>query len=86
MVYPGEENVMVNLTPEGETMCSDIMMAIDTHSTTYITGNCNYNISLTLSNDVGASQLVSAVFDSELSIPVSYYIHRQFFLTKPVIE
>ena len=65
-MYPGEENVMIALTPGG-TVCSDVTVT-DTSCTTAITGDCNYNISLTLSNNVGPSQLATAVFDCKISL------------------
>ena len=64
MVYPGEEKVVLELSPGGA-LCPDLTVT-DTSCTTVITSDCNnYSISLTLPNDVGTSQPVSADFDRE---------------------
>ena len=65
MVYPGEEMTTVDLTPGG-TICS-LLSTTNTSCTAAITNDCNnYNISITLSNDIGASQPVSTIFNCEL--------------------
>ena len=59
MVYPGEEKVVLGLSPGGA-ICPDLTVT-DTSCTTVITSDWNnYIISLTLSNDVGASLPVTA--------------------------
>ena len=65
MVYPGEEKVVLELSPGG-TICPD-QSVTDTSCTTVITSDCNnYSIiSLTLSNGVGASPPATADFDRE---------------------
>ena len=64
MVYPGEEKVVLELSPGGG-ICPDQSVG-DTSCTIAITSDCNnYVISLTLSNGVGASQPATANFDRE---------------------
>ncbi|CAI8017200.1 hypothetical protein GBAR_LOCUS10484 [Geodia barretti] len=63
VVYPGEEMTTVDLTPGG-TICSFLSTPIISCTAT-ITNDCsNYNISITLSNDIGPSQPVSIIFNS----------------------
>ena len=65
MVYPGEEKVMMLELNPGGAICPDQSIT-DTSCTTVITSDCNnYSISLTLSNDVGASPSATADFDRE---------------------
>ena len=64
-MYPGEEMTTVDLTPGG-TICS-LLSTPNTSCTATITNDCsNYNISITLSNDIGSSQPVSIIFNCEL--------------------
>ncbi|CAI8025153.1 hypothetical protein GBAR_LOCUS14558 [Geodia barretti] len=63
VVYPGEEMATVDLTPGG-TICS-LLSTPNTSCTATITSDCNnYNISVTLSNDIGSSQPVSIIFNA----------------------
>ena len=66
MLYPGEEKVVLGLSPgPGGTICPDLTVT-DTSCTIAITSDWNnYIISLTLSNDVGASLPATADFDRE---------------------
>ena len=65
VVYPGEEKVMMLELSPGGAICPDQSIT-DTSCTTVITSDCNnYSISLTLSNDVGASLPATADFDRE---------------------
>ena len=64
VVYPGEENVVLGLSPGGA-ICPKQSIT-DPSCTTVITSDWNnYVISLILSNDVGASPPVTADFDRE---------------------
>ena len=61
VVYPGEENATVSLTPGG-TVCSDMTV---TSCTAVIMKDDIYTASLTISNDVGSSAPVTQTFDCE---------------------
>ena len=61
MVYPGVVNASVHLDP-GAVSCSS---ADSTNCTVTITSEGVYNVSLTLSNDVGPSQPELDMFDCE---------------------
>ena len=64
MVYPGEEKVVLELSPGGA-ICPDLTVT-DTSCTTVITSDCNnYSISLTIYNAVGVSPPATADFDRE---------------------
>ena len=69
VVYPGEVGVSVDLDP-GDITCSGVT-ADDISCTVNITRDDDYTVSLTLSNDVGSTQPVMAMFDCEL--PVNYF-------------
>ena len=66
VVYPGEVEVHVDLDP-GDITCPD-MTTDDISCTVNITRDDNYTVSLTLSNDVGSTQLVIATFNCKLSV------------------
>ena len=67
VVYPGKLKVTVALDVKNNN-CSELTSA-DTSCTAFITNDANYTIILTLSNDVGASEPVTMVFDCEFLYP-----------------
>ena len=69
MVYPGVVNASVHLDP-GDGTCSS---AGSTSCSATITSEGVYNVSLTLTNDVGPSQTVLDMFDCEWILCT--YIH-----------
>ncbi|CAI8030389.1 hypothetical protein GBAR_LOCUS17236 [Geodia barretti] len=65
VVYPGEETTTVDLTPGGTIICPLLSTPNTSCTAGIITCDCsNYNISITLSNDIGSSQPVSIIFNS----------------------
>ena len=63
--YDEESPVTVELTPGG-ILCPRLTLT-DTSCTTTITSNTLYNISLTVSNDIGISE-VGGMFDCEFKM------------------
>ena len=64
MVYPGSVEARVNLNP-GDVTCSGVT-AHDTNCTASITSEGVYDITLTLTNDVGSNQPVVNTLDCKL--------------------
>ena len=65
MVYPGSVEARVNLNPRDVT-CSGVTVH-DTNCTTSITSVGIYDITLTLTNDVGSNQPVVNTLDCKLT-------------------
>ena len=83
-MYPGVVNASVHLDP-GDGTCSS---AGGTNCTVTITSEGVYNVSLTLTNDVGPAQPVLDIFDCEwilcMYIHIFSYMHFQCYLTVQV--
>ena len=80
MVYPGNMNVNVTVAVDGniiDTKCSDIDTSATTSCNAYVTENGNYNITLTLSNDVGKAEPMTMTFDGEFNSDI--FVRNLFF-------